>query len=697
MPALLSVRGRLIALVASLVICLGGANLLLGHLISNEERVKAQMWEQHQRLETIHAVVAMMSTHRFNLGQYNSASLINDQAQIAAAQAAVDQSLNKLQAQLSKMAAFDAASTEQVREQLGALPVHIGDGMEAFKAGRQEEANFHIGKVRSSLDMVEKTLHRATSREQAEAEAVRQHETEHATNVMRLSLLIVAISIMLGAILGFWLLQSIMRPLQATVRAMRQVNDGETSVDLPPITHDEFGEMAQALRQFRDQTERLRQLAYNDALTGLGTRARLEEVVERATGQATSDSSPIALMFISLDNLRNVNDSLGHRIGDHYLCEAAVRLQRFAPFGSTLCRFGGDKFVIVLDEIPGHDLSAQIAAICNVARNILIGLSEPFPFRDHLLPMTASIGVGMYPADGESFEGLITAAETAMYTARRTGGNSVQFAKADFRTTARDRLQLISDIRRAIEVGEFQAHFQPIVDTDTNRVIAAEALLRWQHPARGLLLPGEFIQIAEESGLIRSLGEHCLLQACEQAALWRKAGHPIRLSINLSARQIEDRTILPALQRISAAALVPPESVDFEITETAMLEHIDHAHATLTEIRSLGYRISVDDFGTGYSSLAYVQRYPIDKIKIDRSFVAKLEYAREARAIVSATMALAQRLDLECVAEGVETSQQMRLLRDISCTLQQGFYFSPALAPENFLPWVLSYESRSEY
>lgn len=694
MAHLFSVRSRLIALAVSLIVCLGGANLMLAQIVRAQEENNERALQRHRNIETIHSVVLAMGDYRASLGRLSSATITDGGEKAASAERAAQDALSALTIRVNSFGAFDAQSAETVRTQANALIGYMKSAIAADLADNQDETVEHVRALNEGLGIIERTLEAATTRERDRNEEARVVERASAKRALSISLSIVTASGALGVALALLLLRSIIGPLKSTVLAMRQVNDGETMVDLPPIGADEFGEMALALRQFRDQTERLRFLAYTDPLTGLGTRSRLEETLQKAIQNHQSHHACSALLFFSFDHLRNVNDSLGHRIGDRYLCEAAQRLQRFVPFGTVLCRYGGDKFAAVIEELPEGQEFNTLSDLSAISRNIVSGISEPYPYLNHMLPMAVSIGIALCPQDSESVEGLISSAESAMYEARRAGGSTIQFAKADSRAIARDRLDLISDIRRGLDAGEFEPFYQPIVDVSTQRVVAAEALLRWRHPRNGLQLPGTFIQVAEETGLIGQLGERCLIAACSQAASWQRQGLNIRVSVNLSARQIDDRAILSQLARLKTASPTQSEPIDLEITETAMLGQIEHAQATLHEIRALGYRISVDDFGTGYSSLSYVQRFPIDKIKIDRSFVSKLEQAREARAIVSTTTALAQRLDLECVAEGVETAQHVQLLREMGCYLQQGFYFSPAIPASELPQWIRKFESR---
>lgn len=684
MNPLLSVRFRLFALCASLLLVLGGANVLLGEINSQHENQVLQQQEQYRRVRVINGVQQAMSTYRYWLGQVNGAVMVENAVAEQQSRQRLLQSRKVMDDRLAGLEYFDAETVQIVRDSVEELPGHIQAGILALLR-RQPGAEAHIGEATRLLSTAEGALTTAAQREEALAEQVQSRARDRAAAGMRLSWGIILFSAGFGLVLTYLVLRSIVRPMQATVKALRLVNAGETSVDLPPLSQDEFGDMALALRQFRDQAERLRRLAYRDTLTGAGNRGRLEEALRGGIDVGRQDGTHMALLYIDLDNFRAVNDSLGHSAGDRYLCEAVMRLQRFAPDEALVCRYGGDKFTVLLQDLPAWDSETLQSHLRAVATNILQGMAEPYQHGNDLLPMSVSIGIAVFPADGQTGEQLVSSADAAMYLAKRQGRNNAQFASPELTGDARRQLATVTDIRRGLDHGEFEPFYQPVVNVADGRVVGAEALLRWRHPQRGIIMAGEFIPAAEASGLIHALSEACMIQACEQAARWRDVD--IRISVNLSARQIEDRTAIPLLERLHANGEKGASALDFEITETAILQHIDRAEETLAQIRALGHRLSVDDFGTGYSSLVYLQRFPINRIKIDRSFVARVETSREAQAIISATVALARSLELDVVAEGVETVGQLRHLQSLGCTLQQGFYFTPALPASEFDGW----------
>jgi diguanylate cyclase (GGDEF)-like protein len=687
MNPILSVRFRLFALCVGLLAVMGGANLMLTRINQEHEAQVAVLQEQYRRVSVIYAVQRSMATFRFLQGQANAAVLAGDALAEQQAKPLIDQARGEVQDRLAEFRQFDAASVDLAQKVFAELSESIHAAIVALARG-DKGVEGHMTKAGGLAKSMEDTLLAAIEREQSLADGAQRDAKERAAASQKLSLVILGLSGGFGLILTALVINSIIRPMQSTIKALRLVNAGETFIDMPPVRADEFGDMAVALRQFRDQAENLRRLAYNDSLTGVGNRARLEEALGAAIDAARQAGAHLALLYIDLDNFRTVNDSLGHSAGDRYLCEAVERLRRFAPDEALICRYGGDKFTILLKDLGAANAEIARATLRGVADSILTGMVEPFELAGNLLPMSVSIGIAVFPQDGYTSEQLVSSADAAMYLAKRSGRNNVQFATPELTGDARRQLTMVTDIRRGLESSEFEPFYQPIIDTATGLVVAAEALLRWRHPQRGIVAAGEFFPAAEASGLIHALGEQCIRRACEQTAKWsRVSDRRFRVSVNLSARQIEDRTALLFLQRLHAETGPAVKNLDFEITETAILQHLDRAQETLREIRALGHYLSVDDFGTGYSSLVYLQRFPVNKIKIDRSFVSRLATSREAQAIVAATIALARSLDLEVVAEGVETAEQMRALKTMGCTWQQGYYFTPALPAHEFDVW----------
>jgi diguanylate cyclase (GGDEF)-like protein len=686
----LSVRMRLLALCLGMVFVLGGASAIVVMLMASDQGARDQQQAQYQRYETVHAVQEAQGLFRHRSGQMTSAMLVGDEVTRVKALDAQDSAKLGLDRELARLARFDADAAGRISEANSTISTLSRVAVDAVLGGRRDEAAVALADLQHRLDQIEATLRSISLREQGLLRDLQTRARSRVDSTVSIAGAVTGGAIVLGLLATFFVIRSVIRPLQTTTDAIRQVNLGAIDIDLPPVRPDEFGDMAMALRQFRDQAERLRRLAYHDSLTGLGNRSRLEESLQRSLDRSRQTREPIAVLFIDLDHFRAVNDKFGHKGGDRYLGEAASRLNRFMPPGSQLYRHSGDKFAIVVD---GLDAGTGLEnALREQADTVLRGLSESYPFGDHLLNMSVSIGIAVFPGDGETAEQVIASAEAAMYVAKKNGRNNARFASAQLTGSMRKQLALASEIRRGLERGEFEPFYQPVVDVERGIVVGAEALLRWRHPENGLMPPSDFINVAEESGLINQLGELCLIKAHEQAQIWASRNRRLRVSVNLSVRQVHDGKVLQILRGFGSVPGSRERLIDFELTESALLDSTEYSHTMLTEIKRLGFRIGLDDFGTGYSSFSYLQRLPIDKIKIDRQFVTSMGVSKQALAIVSATLTLAQNLDLGVIAEGVESTAQMRQLRILGCKLQQGFYFTRALPAADFEAWTMAFE-----
>jgi len=424
----------------------------------------------------------------------------------------------------------------------------------------------------------------------------------------------------------------------------------------------------------RQAEARVHHMAYHDSLTGLPNRALLTDRLERAILAAGRTGSRLAVMFIDLDRFKTINDSLGHLIGDYLLKEVANRLCRAVRASDTVARLGGDEFVVLVPSV------AAAEECHHVAEKIIEALATPVPIEAHLLHISPSIGICLYPDDGLDVETLMRHADAAMYHAKGAGRNTYQFFNQRMNQAAARHFELESNLRTALANGEFEPFYQPIMDMATRRVHALEVLLRWRRPGIGLALPDDFIPILEENGMIVPVGEWVIRRACEQSMEWQRQGLPaVPLAINLSARQFMHKALVASIRRIVDETGIDPALVEFEITESALMQHSEQTLEILGQINRMGMRLSIDDFGTGYSSLAYLKRFPVRKIKIDRAFIRELEASSEDRAIVAAVMALANSLQLQVVAEGVETEEQLALLRGYGCQYVQGWLFAKAL------------------
>jgi diguanylate cyclase (GGDEF)-like protein/PAS domain S-box-containing protein len=465
-----------------------------------------------------------------------------------------------------------------------------------------------------------------------------------------------------------WLIDDVTAQREAA-DALRRARD-----ELELRVQERTAELQAEIAERRQAEARVHHMAYHDALTGLPNRALLSERLDRTMLAAQRDGRKLALMFIDLDRFKTINDSLGHLTGDHLLKEVARRLCRVVRASDTVARLGGDEFVVL---VPGLRAAEECAM---VGEKIIEALAEPVRFEGRSLHITPSIGICLYPDDGANVESLMRKADAAMYQAKAAGRNNYQFYAERMDAAAARHFELETELRGALLREEFVLLFQPVVCTRTRRAEGVEVLLRWRHPERGLVPPDEFIPILEENGLIVPVGEWVIRQACEQAVAWRRAGlRAVPVAINLSARQFMHRGLIDAIRSIVEETGIDPALLEFEITETALMQHGGLTLDTLGQINAMGIRLSIDDFGTGYSSLAYLKRFPVRKIKIDRAFVRDLETSSEDQAIVAAIMALAGSLQLSVVAEGVETEAQLELLRRNGCDYAQGYLFARPL------------------
>lgn len=435
----------------------------------------------------------------------------------------------------------------------------------------------------------------------------------------------------------------------------------------------------------RAQTEaRIVQLAHFDALTGLPNQVMLKDRFAHSMSMAQRGNTQMALLFLDLDHFKDVNDTLGHRIGDELLVQLAARLNRLLRDEDTLSRMGGDEFILVLPVA-----SADGAA--HVAEKLLETVAEPYHIRQYELVVTPSVGIAMYPADGADFDRLYQCADVAMYRAKKEGRNCFRFFTNEMQERSARRLQLENALRHALAREQFELYYQPQFAIADGRMTGAEALLRWHHPELGAVSPAEFIPVAEESGLILSIGEWVLRQAIQQARRWMDAGEEaITVAVNLSAVQFRQAHLPELIVRILEEAQLPPQYIELELTESVAMDVPLAAIAVMNELRAHGIRMSIDDFGTGYSSLSYLKKFKINKLKIDQSFVSGLAEDPESQAIVTAIIMLAESLGFQTIAEGVETEKQLEFLRSKGCGEGQGYYFSKPLKVSEFEAFMSS-------
>ena len=469
------------------------------------------------------------------------------------------------------------------------------------------------------------------------------------------------------------------------VGAAHRSRDGSPIDVLVSASMMEYGGSPAILSINRDVTDKKRaekqieRLAYQDPLTGLANRLRFEDRLGMALAGARREQQALAVLFIDLDRFKVVNDSLGHKVGDQLLQQVAERLLPLIRMSDTLARVGGDEFILLLSRIDQRE-SAGL-----VARKIQDLFRAPFRVAGRELFITPSIGISVFPDDGDDADSLVKNADVAMYAAKQRGRDNYQYYSRTGERGGLERLELASELHHAIANGEFRVHFQPQVSLRTGAITGMEALVRWKHPTRGILLPGDFIGLAEDSGLIADLGLLVMTLSCRQARLWRNMGYrDLYVAVNLSIRQLQEADFPTRVRDVLEETSLPAGQLRLEVTESVAMQNLDISIEALGKLKRLGVGITMDDFGTGYSSLSYLKILPLDTLKIDRSFIRDVASDTNDASIVRASIALAHELRLKVVAEGVETPDQLRFLRQHQCDEVQGFLFSPAVPAEKF-------------
>ena len=423
----------------------------------------------------------------------------------------------------------------------------------------------------------------------------------------------------------------------------------------------------------------LRHLATHDVLTGLPNRAILEDRLSVVQAQSDRAGDEFALLILDLDRFKLVNDSMGHRAGDELLREVSRRLNEVVRASDTLVRLGGDEFVIIISTIRSRELAEDIA------KRVIAALLEPIHVLGVEVRTSGSVGIAIYPGDGKTAEILMAHADAAMYAAKQAGRGVYRRFDASMGSSAQDRVNLERELHSALTNRQLELHYQPKIGAVSGRIESAEALIRWRHPERGLLAPDAFIPFAEECGLLNPISNWVIREACRQAREWHRQGLPqIRIAINLSAGQFRMESLLQTFQATFAEFEVEPSVLEVELTETAVMSDAEESVHILQNLTEMGVSVSIDDFGTGYSSMSYLRRFPIDTLKIDRTFISEVTTRPEDASIVRAIISLSHSLNLKVVAEGVEREDQVSFLQALGCDQYQGYYFSPPLEPAEF-------------
>mgnify|MGYP000441520283 CR=1 FL=1 len=449
-------------------------------------------------------------------------------------------------------------------------------------------------------------------------------------------------------------------------------------------------DLRKALKRLEEENQRVRKsqgeishLVHHDALTNLPNRILAKDRFTQAVALSQRNKMSIGLMFIDLDNFKTINDSLGHQSGDHLLKELSFRLSRIVRVSDTVCRLGGDEFLVIIHNITDIDY------VSKVARKMLASIEEPVKIQGELISTTCSIGIAMSPDDSSDFETLFMCADLAMYHSKDAGRNNFSFYNEQMNINAKQHLSLISDMRKGIPNNEFVLYFQPKIDLKTNTVMGAEALVRWQHPEKGLIFPDEFIHLAERSGLIVDLGEWVIQEACRTCRQWHLMGHQqLSIGVNVSSIQFKRGNIKQVIEESLGSNNLQPNLLEIELTESTLMDLSPSVAESMNEIHKLGIQFSIDDFGTGYSNLGYLKLFNVETLKIDRSFIQDILNDKGDETIVNAIIQIASSMKIQTVAEGIEDLATVNKVRALNCDIGQGYFWSRPLPADEFINYV---------
>ncbi|MDT3294385.1 EAL domain-containing protein [Shewanella sp. SP2S2-6] len=583
-------------------------------------------------------------------------------------------------------------------EHVGSAVIELDDGSMFVSVSNNKQNNSQTfislsNKLFDDLKEISRPLYRpfyfeGTQQQQLIGTLTVFYDTQELTNTLfsqlRFSFFAtLARALLLTLVLSVVFHRFLTQPIARISEAIDKIEPDSPDENLLPMSNahkdDELGlvtsKFNQILIQFSQTQSKLRKMATRDPLTGLPNRTLLLETIAVTIQRSRVHKRSFALMFIDLDRFKNINDSLGHALGDQFLARIARILERFVGDKGTVSRLGGDEFVILADTVHTPDQAADFVD------KLLIQLNVPIQLNEHAIHPAASIGISIYPEDGNSAEDLIRHADIAMYSAKAAGSNQWAFFKQQMTERAAVRLRTEASLHDALKNNEFLLYFQPKLDLQTGKVIACEALIRWQKDGR-LISPVSFIPVAEETGIIIPIGRWVIEQSCKVLREWQKKyNYAIPIAINVASQQFADASLVPDIKQMALRYQIQPELLEIEITETSLMNDIELAIAKLEQLKSAGFGIAVDDFGTGYSSLSYLRHLPITTMKIDRCFVSDLP---GDSAIASTILMLGKQLNLTIVAEGIENEQQLDWLKENQCQVGQGFYFSQPLPQAEF-------------
>lgn len=460
---------------------------------------------------------------------------------------------------------------------------------------------------------------------------------------------------------------------------VKAFNAGASDYITKPLNWSVLKHRIMRILHAADAERKIRHIAYHDVLTGLPNRMLFMDRIDQAISRAQREKTCFALLFIDIDHFKVVNDSMGHEAGDQLLNVVSQRLREILRKSDTVARLGGDEFTVIVENLDAAE------KVIPVAKNILTSLDSPVAINENQVHMSGSIGIAMYPQDGENFGALLKNADTAMYKAKEMGRQTFQFYASEMSQIAMKRLELENQIRVALKEEQFEVYYQPKIDLLNNQFVGVEALVRWNHPENGFVSPVEFIPLAEETGLITQLDEWVMQTACNQFKKWLELdAHLVNLSVNVSARHFKEGGLTGFCKQLLDNTQIPAGSLEIELTESALVDNYSNAKEILNEIHEMGVQIALDDFGTGYASMAYLKEFPFDTVKIDRSFVQGVPDDHENTAIVKAMIQLSEALNLSLVAEGVETEQQKTYLAGLECNYGQGYLWSKPISADEF-------------